>query len=212
MCRYRVQPLSHAVLGYLKVILALQPQPERGGVSEEAREQQCRLRCDRPLPVNDRVNPAWVYAYGLGQPILGDLHREQELFVENLSRVNGRQSLLYVVDIPHGRSFLVIVHNFDLIGVPFAPHEADAPLVVDADAELTCSISRERLQAIPRRRSQVVDGSGIVQHHQLHLRSALNIVRNLADTATFSDSLSVSVPVTPDHLPMIVCYTISVNC
>ena len=42
--------------------------------------------------------------------------------------------------------------------------------------------------------------------------SVLNIVRNLADTATFSDSLSVSVPVAPDHIPMIVCYTISVNC
>lgn len=209
--RHSFQPLFQTVPGYLEVVLALQPHPERGRVSEEAREQQSRLRRDGPFPVDDGVNPPRVHAYGLGQPVLGDLHRQQELFIENLSRVDGRHFLGYFIPIYHGNPLSVVVGYLHLVGFSFAPDKADPPLVVDADAVLPPSISRQGLQPVPWGRSQVVEATGVVQDHQLHLRPALNVGRKSADPATLGNGLGVPVPIASDHALIIVCYTIMVN-
>ena len=48
----------------------------------------------------------------------------------------------------------VIVHDLNVRGPNFSPYEADAPLVVDADAVLTLPVVFQRLQVIPRWRLQ----------------------------------------------------------
>jgi len=52
-----------------------------------------------------------------------------------------------------GRS-LVIVDDLDLVSAGIGPTEANAILVVNADAALTLPIAFQRLQAIPRREPQ----------------------------------------------------------
>ena len=49
----------------------------------------------------------------------------------------------------------VVINNFDLVGVSIAPHETDPPLIVDANAVLSLSISVQRLQTVTRRSSQI---------------------------------------------------------
>src|SRR5436305_5732348 len=58
-----------------------------------------------------------------------------------------------------GGSFedLVVVDNFDLIGMARLPFETNAPLHVDRNTPLTCAIALQLLQPIARRDKEVVD-------------------------------------------------------
>ncbi len=57
----------------------------------------------------------------------------------------------------------MIIHDLDIVCVPFAPNEADTPLVVDPDAVLPLSVAVQGFQAISRRRYQVSQFRGAVQ-------------------------------------------------
>jgi len=57
----------------------------------------------------------------------------------------------------------VIIHYLDIVCVPFAPEEADTPLVIDPDAVLSLSVAMQGFQAISRRRHQVTQFRGAVQ-------------------------------------------------
>jgi hypothetical protein len=60
----------------------------------------------------------------------------------------------------------VVIHEFDFISVTIAPCEAEAPLVIDANAVLTLSITLRGLQSISRQgRERANVGSG-VEHIQ----------------------------------------------
>src|ERR1039458_3667762 len=65
----------------------------------------------------------------------------------------------------------VIVRDLHAVSVPLVPLEADAVLVVDANAVLPFATSFEPLQPVARRQSQVAQRSGRVQHLQLLERS-----------------------------------------
>jgi hypothetical protein len=43
-------------------------------------------------------------------------------------------------------TLLMVVHDFDLVGVPFAPHKANTPLVVNANAVLPLPASFQGFQ------------------------------------------------------------------
>jgi hypothetical protein len=49
----------------------------------------------------------------------------------------------------------VVVHNFHFVGISVAPHKADAPLIVDANAVLPSPVPVESFQAIASRSSQI---------------------------------------------------------
>jgi len=51
----------------------------------------------------------------------------------------------------------VIVQNLDIFGSAIAPHEADAELVVHANAVLPGPRPGELLEPVARRRSQIVE-------------------------------------------------------
>jgi len=51
---------------------------------------------------------------------------------------------------------LVVIHDLDLIGSGIRPHEADAVLVVNANAVLAFSISDQSFEPIAGRNSQLV--------------------------------------------------------
>ncbi len=67
----------------------------------------------------------------------------------------------------------MIIHDFHVVGIAFAPNKTDAPLVIDADAVLPFSIAFQCFQVIAWRRSQIAKFSGDVQLSQLPLGHTL---------------------------------------
>jgi hypothetical protein len=49
----------------------------------------------------------------------------------------------------------VIIHDLDIVCVPFTPNEAETPLVIDPNAVLSLSVAVQGFQTISRRRHQV---------------------------------------------------------
>jgi hypothetical protein len=68
----------------------------------------------------------------------------------------------------------MIINDFHAESVVAFPSEADAPLVIDANTELACTVPLERFQAIPRRRSQVLQPSRRIEDFQLSPGNPLN--------------------------------------
>ena len=56
----------------------------------------------------------------------------------------------------------MIINNFNIIRVTVQPSEAYPPLVIDADAPLSFSVSRQFFQSVGRRYPQEIDDSGTV--------------------------------------------------
>jgi hypothetical protein len=79
----------------------------------------------------------------------------------------------------------VIVDELDVAGAAGTPGEADAPLVVDADALLAGASADEFLQPIARRHSQVVDALSGVDENQLAADSGVR--RAVATLHRFTD-------------------------
>jgi hypothetical protein len=69
----------------------------------------------------------------------------------------------------------VVVDDLDVVGCAVAPHEAHAPLIVDANAVLPCPITSECLQPIARRHAQVIQPGGDFQLLQLAQRGTLDV-------------------------------------
>jgi epsilon-lactone hydrolase len=68
----------------------------------------------------------------------------------------------------------MIVYNFDAIGPSFGPNEADAPLVVDANAELSLPVGPQRLKPVAGRRAQCDQRRRRVQHVSFRALNALS--------------------------------------
>ncbi len=71
----------------------------------------------------------------------------------------------------------MIVSDFHVIGVPIPPFEADAPLVIDANAILTRAIAGQFFQAIRRRNAKVLERHGPIQHTQFPEGNLLYVQR-----------------------------------
>ena len=96
------------------------------------------------------MDPASIHTDYLSQPVLGDLQRAEKLLIKNLTGVNGGSFLrLRATDLlmsltPSCSQVLalsMVIHDLDMIGIPWLPEKADPLLVVDTDAVLTFSVS-----------------------------------------------------------------------
>src|SRR5712692_6313006 len=67
----------------------------------------------------------------------------------------------------HCFSFLMIVGNFHVVGVPVPPHKANAPLVIDSDAVLPLPVTVQRLQPVARNGGQIPKFSRSIEHLEL---------------------------------------------
>jgi hypothetical protein len=85
------------------------------------------------------------------------------------------------------------------MGIAISPGEADAPLIVDPNAELTLSISLESFQSIARRNPKLLNGLSSVQHQELSHRSLPNRAWKPASLLTLEDSFRVGVGKALDH-------------
>jgi hypothetical protein len=93
----------------------------------------------------------------------------------------------------------VVIHDFNFIGVPLAPRKTNPPLVVDASAVLTLSITFEALQAISwqrRERSEIRRG---VEHSEFTKGLALDGLEP-ANSFSMEEALGISASEGPDHI------------
>lgn len=69
----------------------------------------------------------------------------------------------------------MVIDNFYILGAFGCPHEADAPLVVDADAVLALAVALQGFKPVAGRDTQVVQHMGRVQQAQLFQGGCLDI-------------------------------------
>src|SRR5271165_401304 len=96
----------------------------------------------------------------------------------------------------------VIICNLHVVSISVAPYKADAPLVVDAYAVLTCTVTFQLMKPVTRGRSQIHQTLGGMQHQKLSPRRLSN-VHELTNTLIVEKSLGVGALEGPDHMQRI---------
>ena len=74
----------------------------------------------------------------------------------------------------------MVINNFDIMSVAFAPSEADPPLVIESDAPLPLSVAVQFLESITRRYSEILDLGCSIEHPKLPEGRSLNVGRQLS--------------------------------
>lgn len=92
----------------------------------------------------------------------------------------------------------MIVHDLDLVCVAIPPDEAQAPLVIDADAVLTRPVANQRLKTVAWRYPQEIQRGGGMELLELPNRNRCD-VREPRHTATFEQCVCVSATEGLDH-------------
>src|SRR5947207_12246493 len=87
------QAIAQPVLLDLEVVASLKVEPEPLGGAEVLRQPQRCVRRNGPVAVNDLVDSPSGNADVLGDPVLADSHRLEELLEEDLTGVYGPHSL-----------------------------------------------------------------------------------------------------------------------
>ncbi len=93
----------------------------------------------------------------------------------------------------------MIIDYLHDVCIPTFPAKTDSPLVVDANAVLSRSITCQLLEAISGRHAQVVERSGRVKLGKLAQRDAVNGLRQLPDWLPVEEALGILVPEAADH-------------
>ncbi len=99
----------------------------------------------------------------------------------------------------------MVIDNLDVENIAVAPAEADASLVVDADAPLTSAVSCELLEPVAGRDAKKIEAGGGVKLGQLALGDALHILRQLAGIAAVKQPLGLFAQEVADHGLMLSC-------
>jgi hypothetical protein len=60
----------------------------------------------------------------------------------------------------------VVIHDFHVVSIGIFPFEADAPLLIDADAELAGPVAAQRFETVAGQARQILHGFGVVQDFQ----------------------------------------------
>jgi hypothetical protein len=81
----------------------------------------------------------------------------------------------------------MVINNFYPQCITVLPFEADAPLVVNADAILPCPISAQPLQPISWRHPQILKSLRLVEHAQFPQRHLLDIGWQSSRPLSFKD-------------------------
>jgi hypothetical protein len=93
----------------------------------------------------------------------------------------------------------MVVDNLDPLGIPFVPHETDAPPVIDPDAVLARPVTAQRLQSIAGRSGQVAQLRCLMELPQLTLRDPLNVPRRPPREPAMEQRLGVAIGERADH-------------
>src|SRR5271168_503415 len=84
----------------------------------------------------------------------------------------------------------VIIPDLHVVSVSIAPNETNTPLVVDADTVLSRAVTLQRMKPVSRRKIQIHQTFGRVQHQKLAPRRLPN-VHELTNTLIAEKPLGV---------------------
>ena len=93
----------------------------------------------------------------------------------------------------------MIVDDLDVPGFAIAPHKANSPLIVNANADLTFAVAVQSLQTITGRHTQIVELLRRVNRKQLRAGPPLNLRRQIADGVPSKDRCCAFVAKAFDH-------------
>ena len=172
----------------------LEVEPEALGGAEVPREPKSGVSGDAALAEDDLVDtPCWNTNV-LRQAVLAETVGLEELGQEDFARVDG-------CELCHGGHLRVVVDDLDVEGIGGAPDEADAPLIVDADAVLASAIALEGLEPVAGRNAQVGEGVGRIEDDEFPKRDALKAGGQTTRAATLKERFRVGVAEGADHAP-----------
>src|SRR2546422_2011497 len=98
---------------------------------------------------------------------------------------------------------LVVVDDFNFVGITISPREADSPPIVHTDRVLSDSIPRQLLETIPRGDAQVLERLRRVDDHELSLSHSLRFQREPSHSLPGKDSLCIPIPEASNHSIML---------
>jgi hypothetical protein len=93
----------------------------------------------------------------------------------------------------------VIVDDLDSIRIAVPPFETDSPLVVDPNAVLSGTPSREPFQPITRRHTKILERLGGIEHHELSQDDPLQTLRKSTSPLPLEDLSRFGAPEALDH-------------
>ena len=96
----------------------------------------------------------------------------------------------------------MIFRDFNVLHVAIFPDEADAPLIVNANAVLMLAIASQLFEPVTRHRRQVIQSLRGVDHHQLPKRLLLELLE-LPYPLAIEQALGGSRSKRFDHTPRI---------
>jgi len=88
----------------------------------------------------------------------------------------------------------VVVNHLNVVRVTLSPPKAQAPLVVDPDTPLPRPISAQFLQAISRRRLEILKRGRCIQYPEFPESHSENVRPPFTDRLTMKESLCVAAP------------------
>jgi len=101
---------------------------------------------------------------------------------------------------------LVIIRDFNVICIAIPEAETDSPLIVDEYGELAVPVSFQGVEAIARRRLQVIQAGGQVDVFQTSDRSTQKIRRKPFRFASHEKRLRVFVGKSFNHNSILTCH------
>jgi hypothetical protein len=93
----------------------------------------------------------------------------------------------------------VIIHDFHVEGIALFPVEADSPLIIDPYAVLSGTVPAKHFETISWRHTEVIKGSGIVDHTKLSPGYLLDILRQSPRALSMPDLFGFLCPKTLNH-------------
>jgi hypothetical protein len=105
----------------------------------------------------------------------------------------------------------VVVGDLDVCRACGGPGEADAPLVVDADAVLSSAATVQLLETVARWDSQIVDVLSGVEDQEFAISNSLKVGAKFTDVFAIPDELGFFIRERLDHLPSITRCVITVD-
>jgi hypothetical protein len=105
----------------------------------------------------------------------------------------------------------MVIDDLDIERVSVLPFEADAPLLINADAVLALAITFQPFELIRRRNHQIAQIAGTVQILQSLARSLLDPTIERSYELTLENRLGVLAPEGPDHRITITLRVINVK-
>jgi hypothetical protein len=94
----------------------------------------------------------------------------------------------------------MVVDDFDIAWASFLPFEADAPLVVYADAVFSGAIAAQCFQPVAGRHAQIQQYACVVQHSELTQRRRLDVRRQFSASPARPDHFRLGIGEVLDHI------------